>query len=85
MSKRIRHGLTLCKAPGVPVKPEKIEGPTTDLPFLGIKLDTTTMEAHFPPVYKATLIQELQEFHRFTKCTHRAFHFLIGKMSFACM
>ena len=42
------------------------------------------MEARLPPARKAALLQELQEFHRRTKCTQRELLSLIGKMSFAC-
>ena len=37
--------LSLCARIGGPIKTEKVEGPTTRLKFLGIVLDTVTMEA----------------------------------------
>ena len=37
----LRLALSLCKRVGAPVSKEKIEGPATVLPFLGILLDTT--------------------------------------------
>ena len=36
---------TLCNYLGVPLALEKVEGPSTALPFLGIELDTIRMEA----------------------------------------
>jgi len=37
--------LSLCNRIGAPIKTEKVEGPTTCLTFLGIVLNTNTMEA----------------------------------------
>ena len=44
----LSHMLSLCNRIGAPTKTEKVEGPTTRLTFLGIVLDTITMEAVFP-------------------------------------
>ena len=38
----------ICNHLGVPPTLEKIEGPSTTLPFLGIVLDTIKMEARLP-------------------------------------
>ena len=38
----------ICTYLGVPLAVEKVEGPSTALPFLGIILDTTRMEARLP-------------------------------------
>ena len=40
---------TTCKELGVPLALEKIEGPATSLPFLGILLDSQKMEVRLPP------------------------------------
>ena len=42
--------LEVCSHLGIPLAREKIEGPTTTLTFLGITLDTQSMEARLPPV-----------------------------------
>ena len=39
----------ICDILGVPLALEKVEGPATSLSFLGITLDTVTMEAKLPP------------------------------------
>ena len=39
----------VCDILGVPLALEKVEGPATSLSFLGITLDTVTMEAKLPP------------------------------------
>ena len=38
----------VCHTLGVPLALEKVEGPATVLPFLGILLDTQQMEARLP-------------------------------------
>ena len=48
-----------CKELGVPLAIEKIEGPATSLPFLGIILDSNKMEAHLPPDKLIRLQEEL--------------------------
>lgn len=79
------HGtvLALCHELGAPVKPEKIEGPTTFL-SLGMELVTMTMEARLPLAQKTTLLKDLRGFKGVTKCIQRELLSLIEKMSFAC-
>ena len=48
-----------CKRMGLPVEPEKEEGPATCLPFLGIELDSMAMEIQLPPKKLAHLRKEL--------------------------
>ena len=69
-----------------PIKPSKVEGPSTLLTFLGIHLNTVTMEASITVDRKQALLQELRSLHdRISKkCTKRELLSLIGKLSFAC-
>ena len=48
-----------CERMGLPVEPEKDEGPATRLPFLGIELDSMAMEIRLPPEKLAHLRKEL--------------------------
>ena len=41
--------VTMCQSVGVPIAPQKTFGPSTCLPFLGIELDTVSMESCLPP------------------------------------
>ena len=75
---------TLCKRVNAPLKPEKQEGPTTCLTFLGIELDSSTMEVRLPPDRKLELLQHLQQFRTKKKCTKWQLLSLIGRLSFAC-
>jgi len=47
----------------VPIKPSKVEGPSTSLTFLGINLNTLTMEATITMDRKQALLEELQSLH----------------------
>ena len=38
----------MCQGLGIPLAVEKVEGPSTNLEFLGIQLDTVRMEARLP-------------------------------------
>ena len=74
----------LCTLLNTPTKPEKEEGPSTTLTFLGILLDTTTMQASITPERKAEILQAIDELHGRRTCTKRDLLSLIGKLAFAC-
>ena len=76
--------LSLCDKIGAPIKTEKVEGPTTCLTFLGIVLNTETMEASISSERKESLLTAIHHFCTLKKCTKRELLSLIGKLSFAC-
>ena len=47
-SDQLRRALGLCVRLGLPMAKDKTEGPTTQLTFLGIEIDTVAMEARLP-------------------------------------
>ena len=51
----------ICTYLGVPLALEKVEGPSTALPFLGIVLDTTRMEARLPEEKLSRLKEEVSQ------------------------
>ena len=55
--------LSLCDKIGAPIKTEKVEGPTTCLTFLGIVLNTDTMEASISSEHKESLLTAIHHFH----------------------
>ena len=63
------------------VKPEKVEGPSTTLTFLGIQLDTRAMQASITLDRKHGEVQKLRSHHT---CTKQHLLSLIGKLAFAC-
>ena len=75
---------TLCSNINVPIKSSKVEGPTTSLTFLGIHLNSKTMEASTSDERKHELLNELTWMCRQHKCTKWELLSLIGKLSFCC-
>lgn len=68
---------------GHPTSPGKMVGPTTELTYLGIVIDSAAMVTRLPPNKLSDLISLLQEWHQKKKCTKRELLSLIGKLSFA--
>ena len=54
--------IQLCGQIGALIKHEKVIGPTTSLPLLGILLDTINQEAKLPDDKLVALLSELAEF-----------------------
>lgn len=80
--------IQLCGQVGALIKPEKVIGPTTSLPLLGILLDTINQEAKLPDDKLVALLSELAEFKKWATIkqtsSKRKLLSLIGKLSFAC-
>jgi len=70
--------LATCTTLGVPVVPEKLEGPTTTLTFLGIELDTIQLTACLPADKLSCLQQLLQDWGDKKVCVKRELLSLIG-------
>ena len=68
---------------GVPLAPEKVEGPTNVLTYLGIVIDTNLMELRLPEDKLSALVDLLSAWQIKRKCTRRELLSLIGKLSFA--
>lgn len=56
---------------GIPLAPEKTEGPTTMISFLGIGLDSDTMECRLPEDKLAALKEEIIETWRLARSVER--------------
>ena len=69
---------------GIPLAPDKLEGPTTQLVFLGIMIDSHLMECSLPPDKLSELMSELQAWSSRKKCLKRELLSLIRKLNFAC-
>ena len=83
-SENLQSMFTLCSNINAPIKLSKVEGPTTSLTFLGIHLNSNTMEANISDERKQALLSELTRMRRRDKCTQRELLSLIGKLSFCC-
>lgn len=80
----LKIALQLCQRLGVPVSKLKVEGPTTTLAFLGILLDTVTMELRLPVEKLRRLKLTIQQWQLKRSCTKRELLSLIGQLQHAC-
>ena len=76
--------ISTCRVLGVPLAVEKIEGPSTCLSFLGIELDTVSMQARLPQDKLTRLCEELVGWQDKKSCTRKELEHLVGVLQFAC-
>lgn len=69
---------------GVPLAPEKTEGPTTVIKFLGIVIDTGMMECRLPEDKVRDLADSVRQVRTSKKVQLRQVQSLLGKLNFAC-
>ncbi|XP_077155697.1 uncharacterized protein LOC143818192 [Ranitomeya variabilis] len=69
---------------GVPLSPEKTEGPCNVLPFLGIEIDTNSMVFRLPKDKILKTLQMLKGFRVVNKVTLQQMQALLGLLTFAC-
>ena len=75
---------TVCARLGVPLAPEKQEGPTTTLTFLGIVIDTVRGELRLPTDKLQRLLSAVDMWLSKKVCTRRELESLIGTLQHAC-
>ena len=75
--------LRICRWLGVPVASQKIEGPCKQLTFLGIEIDTNSMQLRLPLAKLLALRQEIQKWQRRRRCKKRELESLIGSLNHA--
>ena len=73
----------ICNYLGVPLAFEKVEGPSTVLSFLGIVLDTTSMEARLPEDKLTRLKNEVSQWINHTDARKREILSLVGSLKHA--
>lgn len=69
---------------GVPLAPEKTEGPTVTITFLGIEIDSMRMECRLPKDKLVKLQEEVRGTIGVRKLQLRQLQSLLGKLNFAC-
>lgn len=69
---------------GVPLAPDKTEGPTTVIKFLGILIDSERMECRLPDDKVEDLRQAVGRARESNKIRLRDLQSLLGKLNFAC-
>ena len=86
-SEACSHGLAAleaeCDALGVPLAPEKKEGPSTRLTFLGIQIDTATGQLSLPPEKLLHLKREVNRWLTRNACKKAELESLIGTLQYA--
>lgn len=73
----------VCQDLGVPLAPEKEEGPSTKLTLLGIEIDTVKGELRLPEDKLHRLLGMLGDWHAKKCCTRRELESLIGSLHHA--
>ena len=68
---------SLCQAIGAPIKEEKVEGPTTCPIFLGIVLDTVSMEASISADRKTSLLTAIHSFRTLKNVQRDSYYLLL--------
>ena len=76
--------VSTCKDTGTPVEPDKTEGPSTTITFLGIEIDSIAMELRLPADKLARLIQLTTRWRGKKECRKRELLSLIGILNHAC-
>ena len=74
---------TVCKELNLPLAEEKQEGPSTQLNFLGVLLDSDRLEARLPPDKLQAIKEILRQWSQRQSCTKQQLLSLIGTLSFA--
>ena len=80
----LRKLLQLFSKLGVPVAEEKREGPSTQLTFLGIELDTREMVRRLPRKKVSELRDLVKKWSQRKSCLVKDLQSLVGKLMHAC-
>ena len=84
VSAQLRRFLDFCEECGIPIAPEKTEGPDQKLAFLGITLDVTRSLAMLPEDKLSRCRELLREAIARKTMTLRELQSLLGHLNFAC-
>lgn len=82
--KLLEGALALCAKLGVPMAPNKVEGPSSCLIFLGIELDAAKLEARLPKQRLTELHNLIVEWLSLKRASIRQLQSLSGLLNFAC-
>ena len=73
----------ICLELGVPLAPDKIEGPSQTITYLGIEIDTIAQVCRLPADKLTKIVDELNSWRQRSSVTKRELLSLIGVLSFA--
>ena len=74
----------VCENIGVPLAKEKAVGPTTDIVYLGLRIDSVKQQVSVPPDKLQSVIEKVEKAIRAQKMTLNEIQSLIGSLSFVC-
>jgi hypothetical protein len=80
----LENFLALCSEIGVPIKSEKTQNACQVITFMGLELDSTTMEARLPGDKLLKLRTQLAKFSKHRKITLKELQSLLGLLNFCC-
>ena len=80
---QLQVALLTCRALGVPVAPDKVHRPTEKLTFLGIEIDSASLQLRLPDAMLKELHSTLQQWRVRKSCTKRELLSLIGQLHHA--
>lgn len=83
-SDNLRSCIQLCAELGVPLNPDKLEGPSTCLTILGIELDSVSLQARLPENKRVRIISLLEAWSSKHVCKRKELESLIGHLHHAC-
>eukprot|EP00111_Clytia_hemisphaerica_P017398 TCONS_00051449-protein len=69
---------------GIPIAEEKQEGPSSQITYLGIEIDSSNLTIRIPDDKYSELMEILPFWNSRRKCTKKELLSLIGKLSFVC-
>ena len=75
--------ISICKRLGLPLAPEKCEGPLCIIVYLGIEIDTTAMTMRLPQEKLARLLREIATWRNKKSCTRAQLQSLVGQLQHA--
>ena len=80
----LRSCIKLCAELGLPLNPDKLEGPSTCLTILGIELDSVRLQARLPDNKRVRIISLLEAWSTKQFCKRKELESLIGHLHHAC-
>ena len=72
----------VCKEFGVPLASDKTVGPTTQITFLGLTIDTVSRNIQVPPTKIVAILEKLRAALEKPKLTLRELQSLLGSLNF---
>lgn len=80
----LKFAVEMCARLGLPIAPDKTEGPVTMLTFLGIELDTQALEARLPAPRLAEIQRVMVEWGTRPEASTQELQSIGGLLNFAC-